>query len=116
MNVLSLEPPRNVLRSCFKCPLSLLLSLAISFCSVGYFYWWVILSMMWGILATLVATLLPIIESSEVILGVFGLGPAKHHKHTTEDSDSNSDIKKVQVQDVPMPGDDTAHKGSPYNV
>ena len=38
----------------------------------GYFYWWVILSFIWGIVAAALAFSMPIIESHYIIYGFLG--------------------------------------------
>lgn len=49
-----------------------LLALAAGVFSEGYFYWWVILSFVWGIVAAVLAFFLPIIESRFIIYGFLG--------------------------------------------
>merc|ERR1712130_702134 len=47
-----------------------LLALPAGVFSEGYFFFWVILSMIWGIAATFIATFMPIIESRETLMSI----------------------------------------------
>ena len=77
----------------------------------GYFYFWVILSMIWGLVATFIATLMPIVESRETLknigLAMFGKGGSG----STHGSDSSDPPLKVVDMPQTTAGDDTAHKG-----
>ena len=70
--------------------------------------------MTWGICATLVATLLPLYESSGTILAVFGV--KSKDACEAESEESFQDVKKVEMTHNPMGSDDTAHKGREFTV
>ena len=42
-----------------------------SSCSQAYFTWWVILSLIWSIIAAVVAALLPLIEAWKIVAVIF---------------------------------------------
>jgi hypothetical protein len=80
----------------------------------GYFFFWVILSMIWGIVATFVATFMPIIESRDTLKNIFvhmcggGRGSKNHAAPESDTSDP-----PLKVVDMPqLAGDDTAHHGA----
>ena len=88
----------------------------------GYFTFWVILSLIWGLIATVVATLLPIWESRDALINMFkhlaGKGgplPSKLHPPL----DIQNEEKPVQIPQQAV-GDDTAHRekkiGNAYNI
>ena len=83
----------------------------------GYFTFWVILSLIWGLVATVIATLLPIWESREALVnmckhlvgkGVTPPGPQPAY-------DSQADLKMGQAPTGTTAGDDSAHN-SKFNV
>lgn len=78
----------------------------------GYFTFWVVLSLTWGLIATVIATLLPIWESRDALTNMFkhllGKGgplPSKLHPPL----DMQNDEKPVQIPQQAV-GDDTAHR------
>ena len=84
----------------------------ICFLIAGYFTFWVVLSLIWGLIATVVATLLPIWESRDALTNMFkhlaGKGgplPSKLHPPL----DVQNDEKPVQIPQQAV-GDDTAHR------
>lgn len=90
--------------------------------AAGYFTFWVILSMVWGLIAAVIATLLPIWESKESLIAMckhlVGRGgplPSKLHPPL----ESQDDQKPVQVPEQAV-GDDTAHRehqiGNAYKI
>jgi len=92
------------------------------FVIAGYFTFWVVLSLIWGLIATVVATLLPIWESRDALINMFkhlaGKGgplPSKLHPPL----DMQNDEKPVQIPQQAV-GDDTAHRekkiGNAYNL
>jgi len=92
------------------------------FLIAGYFTFWVVLSLIWGLIATVIATLLPIWESRDALTAMFkhlmGKGgplPSKLHPPL----DMQNDEKPVQMPQQAV-GDDTAHRqqqiGNTYKV
>ncbi|DBA80299.1 TPA: hypothetical protein ACH3X2_007429 [Trebouxia sp. C0005] len=93
-------------------PIWPLLALAAGTWSEGYFTFWVVLSLTWGLIATVIATLLPIWESRDALTNMFkhllGKGgplPSKLHPPL----DMQNDEKPVQIPQQAV-GDDTAHR------
>lgn len=83
----------------------------------GYFTFWVVLSLIWGLIATVIATLLPIWESREALISVCkymvgkgGAPPPKAHPAF----DSQPDLKMGQGPKGTT-ADDSAHN-SKFNV
>lgn len=68
--------------------------------------------MIWGICATFIATLMPVIESREALINICKHMVGKGSTATTADYKDAADPPMKQV-DVPVQhGDDTAHKGA----
>lgn len=68
--------------------------------------------MIWGICATFIATLMPIIESREVLLSIVGAIFCRGRSKSSRSDTSDSTDPPVKAVDMPVgPGDDTAHKG-----
>ena len=84
----------------------------------GYFTFWVVLSLIWGLIATVIATLLPIWESREALInmckhlvGKGGPTPSKAHPPL----DTDQDFKLGQAPTGTTAADDSAHN-SKFNV
>ena len=99
-----------------------LCSTTFKFLSAGYFTFWVVLSLIWGLCATVIATLLPIWESRDALINMMkhlvGKGgplPSKLHPPL----EMQDDVKPVQIPKQAV-GDDTAHReqelGRNFNV
>lgn len=100
-------------------PIWPLLALAAGTFSEGYFTFWVVLSLIWGLVATVIATLLPIWESREALINVckhlVGKGQDPPTAHPTYDS--QADLKLGQVPTgTTTTKDDSAHHNSKFNV
>ena len=61
----------------------------------GYFTFWVILSLVWGLCATVVATLLPIWESREALINMFRHFMGKGSKTPSTPPPPVDDLKPV---------------------
>ena len=79
--------------------------------AAGYFYFWVILSMIWGLVATFIATLMPIVESRETLKNIGLAMVGKGGSGSTHGSDTSDPPLKVVDMPQTTAGDDTAHKG-----
>ena len=85
--------------------------------TAGYFTFWVVLSLIWGLIATVIATLLPIWESREALISIVkhfggkGGSPQKAHPPVN----AEPDFKLGQVPTGTTAGDDSAHN-SKFNV
>ena len=87
------------------------------FLSAGYFTFWVILSLIWGLVATVIATLLPIWESREGLISMCKYmvgkgGPRGPPKPNPTLLESQPDLKLGPVPSSTAPAaaaDDSAH-------
>ncbi|KAL3150999.1 hypothetical protein ABBQ38_012872 [Trebouxia sp. C0009 RCD-2024] len=98
-------------------PIWPLLALAAGTFSQGYFTFWVILSLIWGLIATVIATLLPIWESREALVNVFKhlVGKGVKRPGPQPAYDSQADMKLGQAPTGTTAADDSAHN-SKFNV
>ncbi|KAL3145727.1 hypothetical protein ABBQ32_003256 [Trebouxia sp. C0010 RCD-2024] len=98
-------------------PIWPLLALAAGTFSQGYFTFWVILSLIWGLIATVIATLLPIWESREALINVGKhlMGKGVKPPGPQPDYDSQADLKLGQAPTGTTAADDSAHN-SKFNV
>lgn len=83
----------------------------------GYFTFWVVLSLIWGLVATVIATLLPIWESREALISMCKYlvgkgGPPLSKAHPAFDSQPDLKVGPVPTGTT---ADDSAHN-SKFNV
>ena len=88
--------------------------------SAGYFTFWVVLSLIWGLVATVIATLLPIWESREALVSIckYMVGKGGSHPPKAHPAfDSQPDLKTGAgpTGTTAATADDSAHN-SKFNV
>ena len=81
--------------------------------AAGYFTFWVVLSLIWGLIASIVATILPIWEARDSLIATgyhaVGKGSVAKERMALKKSASEASMGKV-TQAAPTPvTDDSAH-------
>ncbi len=70
--------------------------------SEGYFTFWVIIAMVWGIVASVVCICLPIIEASDIFVAIFS-GKKYNVPATSADASAHAEGKGTHLELPPAP-------------